>query len=72
MRRVASVMIIVAPARERGLKSDYYLKLFERENRRSREGAWIEIVLFFSSCALRATVAPARERGLKLFVALQP
>ena len=40
---------MVAPVRERGLKSDYYLKLFERENRRSREGAWIEIHILLKS-----------------------
>ena len=34
---------IVAPVRERGLKSRYYQTLFERTNRRTREGAWIEI-----------------------------
>ena len=46
------------------MKSDYYLKLFERENRRSREGAWIEIS-DVDAYRLQAKVAPARERGLK-------
>ena len=53
----------VAPARERGLKS---LNAINGVNvdRRSREGAWIEIATcgYHHACC---EVAPARERGLK-------
>ena len=53
----------VAPARERGLKSESVLEK-KPKNSRSRKGAWIEIsklIWFFPS----SSVAPARERGLK-------
>ena len=54
--------------RERGLKFDVGAALVGVE-RRSREGAWIEILRGFRErCGLLA-VAPVRERGLK-FAAL--
>ena len=34
-------------------------------SRRSREGAWIEILIFASISGCSKVVAPARERGLK-------
>ena len=40
-----SVVNMVAPARERGLKSGTGYRLMGKEPRRSREGAWIEIRL---------------------------
>ena len=55
--------LTVAPVRERGLKSC-------RQHpaggilRRSREGAWIEII-GVSGAVSRCVVAPVRERGLK-------
>ena len=56
-------IIVVAPARERGLKFLLLPKILV-SNRRSREGAWIEISsVQYTSVA--APVAPARERGLK-------
>ena len=61
---------MVAPARERGLK---YFKAFidyTSNERRSRKGAWIEMLHIFVTIA-DENVAPARERGLKcLCVAL--
>ena len=55
---------VVAPVRERGLKSSDVRKISSLTAGRSREGAWIEI---FDSCAYvaRYVVAPVRERGLK-------
>ena len=56
--------MLVAPARERGLKLNGRADDAEGMFGRSREGAWIEIQIktpekkFF-------IVAPARERGLK-------
>ena len=53
----------VAPARERGLKF-VINNSRSNGNRRSREGAWIEILVI--RCPPAAPlVAPARERGLK-------
>ena len=53
----------VAPARERGLKSQQG-GVVRLSLCRSREGAWIEIAIGDAQLALYA-VAPARERGLK-------
>ena len=55
---------VVAPVRERGLK--YWLPdwMLEQMERRSREGAWIEI-LKPGIGADYFDVAPVRERGLK-------
>ena len=54
---------MVAPARERGLKSQHR-KNHAKFDGRSREGAWIEI--WEVMCAVKDFfVAPARERGLK-------
>ena len=81
MENVGISKTLVAPARERGLKYVVIhsgLKLQERglklilylfaiypENRRSREGAWIEIKREIGH-QMRVMVAPVRERGLKL------
>ena len=51
--------------RERGLKSIKKNPELKLEERRSREGAWIEIIKK-KICVLRGAVAPVRERGLKL------
>ena len=56
-------MYRVAPARERGLKSVVCPHTLN-DQRRSREGAWIEIPTGVPNLEVRA-VAPARERGLK-------
>ena len=56
-------MVSVAPARERGLKSENYFKTIYIEGR-SREGAWIEIMPAIV-LGVSFAVAPARERGLK-------
>ncbi len=53
----------VAPVRERGLKSSR-LVYDKWVNRRSREGAWIEMAPVTLSASL-PQVAPVRERGLK-------
>ena len=57
---------LVAPVRERGLKcqSPYWR---EHKQRRSREGAWIEII-YQTLIEKAISVAPVRERGLKLYV----
>ena len=55
--------IIVAPARERGLKWGRRRKTYQ-DTGRSREGAWIEI-LTAAGVIEDSRVAPARERGLK-------
>ena len=55
--------LIVAPARERGLKLSVFLPQ-PLTKCRSREGAWIEMMLLISLVA-SVLVAPARERGLK-------
>ena len=56
-------LTFVAPVRERGLKYNH-LPLPEQAHRRSRKGAWIEILS--SSALVKGTlVAPVRERGLK-------
>ena len=53
----------VAPVRERGLK--LLLAALQRLLiGRSREGAWIEILITLPIC-IRRSVAPVRERGLK-------
>ena len=63
MNREVICFDAVAPARERGLKYDA-INHDELELSRSREGAWIEIIL--STVHRNKTeVAPARERGLK-------
>ena len=60
------IITVVAPVRERGLKSNRVHP--ERYNeRRSREGAWIEICCSKRLCK-GGDVAPVRERGLKLEV----
>ena len=53
----------VAPARERGLKF-YPACLWPAFGCRSREGAWIEILVTMFWLFI-LSVAPARERGLK-------
>ena len=55
----------VAPVRERGLKYKITYFLTPRANRRSREGAWIEIDAPYTEVVVTG-VAPVRERGLKL------
>ena len=60
------VVVIVAPARERGLKYSNLL-IGWCPDCRSREGAWIEILQLPHMQAIRY-VAPARERGLKSLV----
>ena len=59
---------MVAPARERGLKSAGALKFFPWLQGRSREGAWIEILTRLYDHKYSKVVAPARERGLKLLL----
>ena len=56
--------ILVAPARERGLKYPAIAQPQGLAVGRSREGAWIEIVQTRRSSEYYC-VAPARERGLK-------
>ena len=58
----------VAPVRERGLKWKVS-SLTAGYNRRSREGAWIEIIMKLLTSA-KTSVAPVRERGLKFGSAL--
>ena len=62
---------MVAPARERGLKSTRGF-LFSASLRRSREGAWIEIFKEYLATYRALSVAPARERGLKFASSLLP
>ena len=57
-------MAKVAPVRERGLKSADHSLHRDHLQRRSREGAWIEIALRCWKNFGRM-VAPVRERGLK-------
>ena len=59
----------VAPVRERGLKSEQDISKIVNYARRSREGAWIEILLR-ALRSISSKVAPVRERGLKLLVCL--
>ena len=54
----------VAPVRERGLKLLVLCHGHKKDLRRSREGAWIEMVTVTES-QVKTIVAPARERGLK-------
>ena len=56
--------IVVAPARERGLKFTIQQLCSMAILRRSRKGAWIEMRRNFRNHAV-PRVAPARERGLK-------
>ena len=56
----------VAPVRERGLKSAL-LQGMEVMGSRSREGAWIEIIVRVCNIDVQK-VAPVRERGLKYLV----
>ena len=58
--------VLVAPARERGLKCPHYHVILFGYGR-SREGAWIEIRQWAVRC-MHEAVAPARERGLKLLI----
>ena len=58
------LLLLVAPARERGLKLFAVGISEDTTARRSREGAWIEIVLL-NLPSKASLVAPARERGLK-------
>ena len=61
--RLFLTTLLVAPARERGLKCQFQMMVNQLSSR-SREGAWIEI----NSAAAyngKLGVAPARERGLK-------
>ena len=60
---LTAMVVTVAPARERGLKS---ADVRERRNEvgRSREGAWIEM-FSIAVASSSISVAPARERGLK-------
>ena len=58
----------VAPVRERGLKCNT-VQAYAYINRRSREGAWIEILAVLVSI-LSTLVAPVRERGLKFIFVL--
>ena len=55
---------VVAPARERGLKSLMMRLTGDPIMGRSREGAWIEIRVG-DKRSHSGNVAPARERGLK-------
>ena len=55
---------MVAPARERGLKSKMQTTR-GCSTGRSREGAWIEIQAVQNAGNAQTYVAPARERGLK-------
>ena len=55
--------LVVAPARERGLKCQFQI-MVNQQSSRSREGAWIEIIKD-RTANVSLWVAPARERGLK-------
>ena len=55
---------IVAPVRERGLKFLQLTDCNQFPQRRSRKGAWIEIIRA-GVTPLLPDVAPVRERGLK-------
>ena len=61
------MLVLVAPARERGLKSHVIIFLESEVSGRSREGAWIEMMMNINPVT-QTSVAPARERGLKFFV----
>ena len=56
--------MVVAPVRERGLKSDPWKHWTQESACRSRKGAWIEIAKAANRQA-QVAVAPVRERGLK-------
>jgi hypothetical protein len=65
---ISSVMclsLMVAPSRERGLKSQAGTA-DRRDEGRSLTGAWIEMAQVTSS-AIWPLVAPSRERGLKYY-----
>ena len=64
----SELLLLVAPARERGLKSAAVRRRWLAAYGRSREGAWIEIYIHFCTNK-KSTVAPARERGLKFPIA---
>ena len=56
--------LLVAPVRERGLKCLAFVDDAGRAVRRSRKGAWIEMINSAPRLPYIA-VAPVRERGLK-------
>ena len=58
------MILVVAPARERGLKYLLIKHLLMSAICRSRKGAWIEIARTLEGKSANS-VAPARERGLK-------
>ena len=62
-RAISDMQEIVAPVRERGLKCPLSV-VFHLLYRRSREGAWIEIIPDNALVGI-SLVAPVRERGLK-------
>ena len=63
MKLFQAILLLVAPARERGLKF-LLISASRLYKSRSREGAWIEISMDLVN-ELYGDVAPARERGLK-------
>ncbi len=66
--KLPATSLLVAPARERGLK--FFLPMAAAVVIcRSREGAWIEIALS-ANYNIGEGVAPARERGLKYHILL--
>ena len=71
MKKLYKITEPVAPARERGLKCVPMQFLCGHRYSRSREGAWIEI-LVNNTMSSYQYVAPARERGLKFLIFLTP